>query len=57
MGMLGGGGGGMGGRGGGEPTTGLGDGCELDRVEELESPTKKVMEVTAKVMTSTSAYI
>ena len=25
--------------------------------EELESPTKKVMEVTAKVMTSTSAYI
>ena len=25
--------------------------------EELESPTKKVMEVTAKVMTSTSAYL
>ena len=25
--------------------------------EELESPTKKVMEVTAKMMTSTSAYI
>ena len=25
--------------------------------EELESPTKKVMEVTAKIMTSTSAYI
>ena len=25
--------------------------------EELQSPTKKVMEVTAKVMTSTSAYI
>ena len=25
--------------------------------EELESPTKKVMEVTAKVMTSSSAYI
>tara|TARA_B100001109_G_scaffold99962_1_gene81566 strand:- start:4640 stop:5275 length:636 start_codon:yes stop_codon:yes gene_type:complete len=25
--------------------------------EELESPTKKIMEVTAKVMTSTSAYI
>ena len=25
--------------------------------EELESPTKKVMEVTAKIMTSTSAYL
>jgi demethoxyubiquinone hydroxylase (CLK1/Coq7/Cat5 family) len=25
--------------------------------EELESPTKKFMEVTAKVMTSSSAYI
>ena len=25
--------------------------------EELESPTKKVMEVTAKIMTSSSAYV
>ena len=25
--------------------------------EELESPTKKVMEITAKVMTTSSAYI
>ena len=25
--------------------------------EELESPTKKIMEVTAKIMTSSSAHI
>ena len=25
--------------------------------EELETPTKKIMEVTAKIMTSSSAYI
>ena len=32
--------------------------CNTIGVEtELESPTKKVMEVTAKVMTSTSAYL